>query len=72
MKYQRTLKTRNLVAAILLSISFVIGVQAQTVSLQLQNTYSSGEASMTPFIVATDLNKDGYVDVLAVNSGANN
>jgi hypothetical protein len=72
MKYQRTLKTRNHVAAIFLCISFLIGVRAQTVSLQLQNTYSSGETTMTPFIVATDLNKDGYDDVLSINSGSNN
>ena len=72
MKYQRTLKTRNHVAAIFICISFFIGVRAQTVSLQLQNTYPVGEATMTPFIVATDLNKDGYVDVLSVHTGLNN
>ena len=72
MKYQQTLKTSNHVAALFLCISFLIGVRAQTVSLQLQNTYSSGEATMTPFFVVADINNDRYVDVIAVNSGINN
>src|SRR5688500_19805241 len=70
--YMRNIRTKNYFFAILFFVSFIANVPAQTVSLQLQNTYGSGEASMTPFFVATDLNRDGYVDVLAVNSGINN
>lgn len=72
MKYQRINRSRKYVIAILLCVSFFIEVRAQTVSLQLQNTYSSGESTMTPFIVTTDLNRDGYADVVSVNTGLNN
>lgn len=62
---------RNTIFTICTILS-VLGLtaSAQTVNLQLQNTYPVGGATATPFFVVADMNRDGYGDVVAVHSGA--
>lgn len=67
MRNFRTLHASQFASLILLLGAFLTGANAQTVNLQLQSDYTTGNASQAPILTVGDVNNDGLLDLVVLN-----